>query len=146
MGNDQAGHLLAIVNIRSVTSPGRYMVRHWLKAWADTQRTGYDIGNVANIQPDIYRSFGHIDILPWVALSFATANLACIPLARRLTGIFDLRIIMGGSTVVFFVGAALCATSQNIHTLIAGRVVNGIGSCGVYQWYVMSSMCVFVPG
>ena len=112
---------------------------------ANTHGTGYDIGNVANIQADIYKSFGHIDVLPWVALAFAVANMACIPLVRRLTGIFDLRFIMGSSTVVFFVGAAICATSQSINVLIAGRVINGIGSCGVYQWYVPSSRLTFWP-
>ncbi|KUI65218.1 Putative HC-toxin efflux carrier TOXA [Cytospora mali] len=94
---------------------------------------GYDIGNVANIQADIYKAFGNIDILPWVALAFPTANMACIPLARRLTGIFDLRLILSGSVIVFFVGAAICATSRDMNALIAGRVVNGIGACGVYQ-------------
>lgn len=88
---------------------------------------------MANIQADIYKAFGQIDVLPWVALAFPTANIACIPLARRLTGIFDLRMVLSISVVVFFAGAAICATAQNMNALIAGRVVNGIGSCGVYQ-------------
>lgn len=110
----------------------------------NTQEAGYDIGNVANIQADIYKAFGHIDILPWVALAFPTANMACIPLARRLTGIFDLRMVLSVSVIVFFAGAAICATAQSMNALIAGRVVNGIGSCGVYQWYVVRPGIVFI--
>lgn len=94
------------------------------------------MSNVANIQPQVYRAFGHVEILPWVALSFTAANVASIPLARRLTSILELRLLMTVSLVIFMVGAALCGAAQNMNTLIAGRAINGVGSCGVYQTYV----------
>ncbi|CAN8095562.1 unnamed protein product [Discula destructiva] len=109
--------------------------------WATTQIVilslstayGYDVSNVANIQARVYEAFGHIDLLPWIALSFTTANFASIPLVRRLTGIVELRLLLATCIIIFLVGAAICGAAQNINTLIAGRAINGVGSCGVYQ-------------
>lgn len=101
------------------------------------EKKGYDVSNVANIQGSVYKAFGHIELLPWVALSFTTGNFASIPLVRRLTSIVDLKLLLSGSLVVFTVGAAICGAANNMNTLIAGRVINGVGSCGVYQTWVV---------
>jgi MFS family permease len=94
---------------------------------------GYDVGNTANIQAPIYGAFGDIDLLPWVACAFSMASFAVTPIVRRLTGIFDLRILLASAVIVVCIGAAITGSAQNMATVIVGRVVNGMGSAGTYQ-------------
>lgn len=88
---------------------------------------------MANIQATIYHAMGHIELLPWVALSFSTGNVAVIPLIRKFTSIFDLRWMMIISTLIFAVGAALSGAAKTMETLIVGRVITGVGLAGTYQ-------------
>ncbi|GKU10039.1 unnamed protein product, partial [Fusarium langsethiae] len=88
---------------------------------------GFDVSNVANIQPQLYGAFGHIEYLPWIGLSYSLANFATLSFARRILDIFDIRHTYIASILVFAAGAALAGSAKSISTIIAGRVVMGIG-------------------
>ncbi|KAJ9133278.1 Major facilitator superfamily transporter [Pleurostoma richardsiae] len=94
---------------------------------------GYDVSNVANIQAPIYEAFGHIELLPWVALTYSMACMALTPLIRRLIEIFDMRVLIVIFYVIFLVSCAVSGSATNIHAVIVGRALTGLGNNCVYQ-------------
>ncbi|OBS16363.1 hypothetical protein FPOA_12961 [Fusarium poae] len=88
---------------------------------------GFDVSNVANIQPQLYEAFGHIELLPWIGLSYSLANFATLAFARKIIDFFNIRYVYIVSIVIFFVGATLAGVAKNISTVIAGRAIMGIG-------------------
>lgn len=88
---------------------------------------------MANIQPRLYEAFGHIDLLPWVGLSYALANFCVVSLARKLTLAFDLRLIFLSNVLVFMAGSAVAGSAKTITAVIVGRVVMGVGGSIVQQ-------------
>lgn len=74
---------------------------------------------------------GHIEVFSWITLGYCVGIAATIPLARRLSEIFDLRGMMIASIVLFAVGVAVTGSASNISAVIAGRVLNGVGAAGV---------------
>ncbi|KAK7429933.1 hypothetical protein QQZ08_003555 [Neonectria magnoliae] len=95
--------------------------------------SGYDISNVANIQPRLYEAFGHIDLLPWIGLSYALANFCVVTLARKLTFVFDMREIFIANLFVFIAGCAIAGAAQSMAMLIVGRIIMGVGGSIVQQ-------------
>lgn len=91
------------------------------------------MSNVANIQPRLYEAFGHIELLPWIGLSYSLANFAFLSFARKITYAFDMKWVYMSHLVIFFAGAAIAGTSQNIAALIIGRIVMGWGGSVVQQ-------------
>ncbi|KAH8880860.1 major facilitator superfamily transporter [Thozetella sp. PMI_491] len=94
---------------------------------------GYDVSNAANTQSSIYEAMGHVELLPWVGLAFTMGSCAATPLYNRLSYIFNLQYLTTVSLVIFVAGATMAAAGNNMATIIAGRVIAGIGQSGVYQ-------------
>ncbi|EXL67512.1 hypothetical protein FOPG_16368 [Fusarium oxysporum f. sp. conglutinans race 2 54008] len=114
---------------------------------------GFDVSNVANIQPQLYVAFGHIEYLPWIGLSYSLANFATLSFAGRILDIFDIRHIYLASIVVFAAGAALAGSAKTISAIIAGRAVMGIGgsicqNCAIsyFSMYASDSQGPFLYG
>lgn len=95
---------------------------------------GYDVSNVANIQPRLYEAFGHIEVLPWIGLSFSLASFAILSFARKILFCFDMRWIYICSALVFIIGAAVSGSATSISAVIVGRVIMGVGGSVVQQW------------
>ncbi|KAH6995687.1 major facilitator superfamily domain-containing protein [Ilyonectria sp. MPI-CAGE-AT-0026] len=94
---------------------------------------GYDISNVANIQPRLYEAFGDIDLLPWIGLSYGLANFCVVTLARKLTFAFDMRTVFLANMVVFIAGSAIAGAAQSMAMVIVGRIIMGVGGSIVQQ-------------
>lgn len=94
------------------------------------------MSNVANIQAPIYEEFGHIGILPWVALSYTMGAIALTPLIRKLINIFDARFLYPIFYLIFMLSSAVSGSAPNIHAVIIGRVLMGMGYVGIFQLYV----------
>ncbi|KAI0108364.1 major facilitator superfamily domain-containing protein [Daldinia grandis] len=94
---------------------------------------GYDVSNVANIQAPIYKAFGHIELLSWVALSYSVCNIALIPLGRKLFKFGDFKTLCLASMMFIIGGSALSGAAPNIECIIAGRAVMALGSSIIYQ-------------
>ncbi|KAF5010976.1 hypothetical protein FDECE_2887 [Fusarium decemcellulare] len=88
---------------------------------------GFDVSNVANIQPRLYEELGHIELLPWIGLSYSLANFATLPLARKILHFMDICLAYPIGIAIFSAGAATAGAAQTLSTIIAGRVVMGIG-------------------
>ncbi|OTA80786.1 hypothetical protein M434DRAFT_25441 [Hypoxylon sp. CO27-5] len=94
---------------------------------------GYDVSNVANIQPSIYRAFGHIELLSWVALSYSVCSIALIPLGRKLFQFGDFKTLYLGGMLLLIAGSIISGAAHNIWGVIAGRIVVALGSSTIYQ-------------
>ncbi|OOO13446.1 major facilitator superfamily MFS_1 [Aspergillus oryzae] len=94
---------------------------------------GYDVSNVANIQPRLYEAFGDIALLPWIGLSFSLAVFAFLSFSRKIIYCFDMQWIYIVSVVVFMAGAAVAGAAHNLATVIVGRTIMGVGGSVIYQ-------------
>ncbi|KAF3000501.1 hypothetical protein E8E14_005441 [Neopestalotiopsis sp. 37M] len=94
---------------------------------------GYDTSNVANVQVSVYRAFGHIELLPWLSLSYSLIGVAVIPLVRKLTLFCDLKWMGLLSCLLTCAASALAGAAPNIESVIVGRVLMAIGSATLYQ-------------
>lgn len=59
-------------------------------------------------------------------------SVSAILLVGRLYEIFDVKWMMNGSILTFEVGSAICGAAPTMNALIVGRVVAGLGGCGMY--------------
>lgn len=95
--------------------------------------SGYDTSNVANVQVSVYRAFGHIELLPWLSLSFSLISVAVIPLVRKFTLFCDLKWMGLASCLLTCAASALAGAAPNIESVIVGRVLMAVGSATLYQ-------------
>lgn len=63
----------------------------------------------------------------WVASSYALSSAAVIPLIGDLAEIFGRKPTTLLVIFCFGLGSAICGAAQNLNTLIAGRVIQGLG-------------------
>ncbi|KAJ5952414.1 uncharacterized protein N7479_010827 [Penicillium vulpinum] len=94
---------------------------------------GYDVSNVANIQPSLYKAFGNITLLPWIGLSYSLAVFAVLSLSRKILYCFDMKWIYLVNIVIFTAGAAVAGAAPNLPAVIVGRIIMGVGGAVVYQ-------------
>jgi MFS family permease len=84
------------------------------------------------VETAVYERFDNIEDLAWVGLGFPMASVAGILFIGRLYGLFNTKHMLNTSIFVFEVGSALCGAAPNMNALIIGRVIAGLGGCGMY--------------
>lgn len=92
------------------------------------------MSNIANIQAPIYEAFGHVELLPWVAVGFSALMAATLPLWRSLIGVFPLKSLFVFAYVLTLLGAVVAGAAPNIKAVIVGRALTGVGAAG---WMLM---------
>lgn len=75
----------------------------------------------------------------WIGSAYLLANAASVPFWGKLSDIFGRKPIILTADAVFLIGSILCGASGDAPTLIAGRVVQGVGGGGVV---VLVHICV----
>lgn len=86
---------------------------------------------MATLTAPISSSFDSLSLLSWLATGYLIANAACQPLSGKLTDIFSRRTGLIFSNVFFGIGTLICGLAPNAQTIIAGRVIAGIGGGGL---------------
>jgi MFS family permease len=86
---------------------------------------------IATLSAPISNSFHSLSLLSWLASSYFIANAACQPITGRLTDIFSRRAGLVVSNALFAVGNLMCGMAKSHWTMIAGRVVAGMGGGGL---------------
>jgi predicted MFS family arabinose efflux permease len=66
-------------------------------------------------------------------MTYSMVSVAMIPLARKLTGIFEIRALSVASALLVIAGSALAGAAPNISSVIVGRAIMGVGSVILYQ-------------
>ena len=87
-----------------------------------------DISIVNVALTDIRASFGTpLDQIGWVSTGYMMANVVVIPMTGWLQRRFGYRRYFAGSILLFTVASALCGTAWSLPSLVAFRVLQGVG-------------------
>ncbi|KAI9046258.1 uncharacterized protein KD926_004096 [Aspergillus affinis] len=87
---------------------------------------------VANVQPSIIDTLGHIEKLPWISVSFSLGAVATNLPWGQLYSHFNNKLLFIGGVVIFEVGSAVCGAAPTLDALIIGRAICGIGGMSIY--------------
>ncbi|KAI0126711.1 hypothetical protein BJ170DRAFT_629677 [Xylariales sp. AK1849] len=88
---------------------------------------------MANLQATLCEAFGHIELLPFLTMSYTIAQVCGLPLVRKLSDFVDLKILLILGIVVFSVGAIVTGSAQSMNAVIVGRIVKGLGGSFMIQ-------------
>ncbi|OAQ66234.2 MFS multidrug transporter [Pochonia chlamydosporia 170] len=86
---------------------------------------------VATLSVPISNNFESLHLLSWLGSSYLIASAACQPLSGRLTDIFSRRSGLIVSNILFATGNLMCGLATSEWTILAGRVVAGMGGGGL---------------
>jgi len=87
-----------------------------------------DISIVNVALTDIRASFGTpLDQIGWVSTGYMMANVVVIPMTGWLQRRFGYRRYFTGSILLFTVASVLCGTAWSLPSLVAFRVLQGVG-------------------
>ncbi len=81
--------------------------------------------------PIIGDELGAGQALTWVVTAYLLAATAVLPVYGKLSDIFGRVKMLNASIVLFVLGSVACALAQDLPTLIAARVLQGIGGGGL---------------
>lgn len=99
-----------------------------------TLLSALDITIVIPAIPTIVASLGSVAGYILIGSAFILASTATTPLWGTVADIWGRRPIILVAIAIFLGGSLLCALAPNINALIAGRVVQGLGSVTAPLW------------
>lgn len=88
---------------------------------------------MANVQAKVVQTYQHVELVPWLGVSFALASAATTLPWSKAYGTFSAKKLFIGSTTVFMGASALCGGAPDINSFIVGRAIAGAGGCGMYM-------------
>ncbi|EAT81571.1 hypothetical protein HBI56_154240 [Parastagonospora nodorum] len=100
---------------------------------------------VADIQPNIIASHGNFQKFPWLATAYALPATALVLIQSTTYAIFDIKWLYFGYVVCFEIGSAISGASPTMDSLIVGRMIAGIGGCGIYVGSITFFSVVTTP-
>ncbi|KAH9209061.1 major facilitator superfamily domain-containing protein [Leptodontidium sp. 2 PMI_412] len=87
---------------------------------------------VADIQPNIINSFGEFEKFAWLGAGFVLPVAALnLPFSKAYS-LFDIKYLYIGFVTIFEIGSALSGAAPTMNALIVGRIIAGVGGCGMY--------------
>ena len=86
---------------------------------------------LATATPVISRELGGLRDTSWLAVGYLLASVVMVPLYGRLGDRFGRRRVLTGAIVVFALGSLACGAAPTLSTLVAARVVQGLGGGGL---------------
>ncbi|KAK7445465.1 hypothetical protein VKT23_014884 [Stygiomarasmius scandens] len=86
---------------------------------------------LATALPRIATDFNNFSMQGWISTSFILSQTVFLLLFGQSLRIFPSKYNLLAAMVIFEIGSLVCALSQNVNTLIAGRVVAGFGAAGL---------------
>jgi MFS family permease len=89
-----------------------------------------DVTIVTTAVPAIVADFKSSDGYIWIGSSYILANTAMSPVWGSIADIWGRKPIFLIALTVFLIGSLLCALSPHMEAMIAGRVIQGLGSSG----------------
>jgi MFS family permease len=72
-------------------------------------------------------------------LDMTDATSATTPSWGKISDIFGRKPVLLAANVIFFAGSLVCALCINVHMLVGGRVLQGIGAGGLLT---LSTICI----
>jgi EmrB/QacA subfamily drug resistance transporter len=93
---------------------------------------------VAPALPTIVAEYNRPDLISWLVSVFMLASAVAAPLYGKASDLYDRRLVLQTSIIMFLAGSALCAAAQSIHQLLGFRALQGLGAGGL----ISSAMAV----
>jgi EmrB/QacA subfamily drug resistance transporter len=116
------------MNEREPTS-GRVWI--FVAALATVFMTAIEGTIVATAMPTIVASLGGFEYLSWVFTAYLLTQTVTIPIYGRLSDVYGRKPLLLLGVGLFLVGSVLCGFAWNMLSLVAFRVVQGIGAGAV---------------
>lgn len=89
-----------------------------------------DQTTIAMAQPAIARDLGGGEFVSWIMVAYLFAITIAVPILGSAGDVFGRWRLLSLSLLVAVAGAGLCAAAPTIETLIAARMVQGVGGGG----------------
>jgi len=90
-----------------------------------------DMNIVVTALPTIAHDLGNVHLLGWVGAAYLLTLAAVSPFYGKLGDMYGRKPVVTFAIVVFIAGSLLCGMAWSMETLIAARVVQGIGGGGL---------------
>ncbi|KAL8682375.1 MAG: hypothetical protein Q9186_001565 [Xanthomendoza sp. 1 TL-2023] len=87
---------------------------------------------VADIQPNIIQSLGNFEKFPWLATAYAIPGTVLVLIQSKLYALFNIKWLYLAFVVLFEIGSAISGSANTMNALIIGRMIAGVGGCGMY--------------
>ncbi|KAK4052237.1 hypothetical protein OIO90_004459 [Microbotryomycetes sp. JL221] len=82
--------------------------------------------------PIIASQFDALSQLAWIASAYFLTQCGFLLLYGQILTMFDRRWTFTVALTVFEIGSVICAAAPNVHVLIFGRAVAGVGAAGIF--------------
>lgn len=86
---------------------------------------------VATALPTIVGEFGEMERFGWIGSAYLLATCAVMPLYGKLGDLFGRKYVMVAAVTIFTLGSIACGLAISMNTLIAARVLQGLGGGGI---------------
>ena len=86
---------------------------------------------VATALPTIVGEFGEMERFGWIGSAYLLATCAVMPLYGKLGDLFGRKYVMIAAVTIFTLGSIACGLAVSMDTLIAARVLQGLGGGGI---------------
>lgn len=86
---------------------------------------------VSTALPTIVGEFGELERFAWIGSAYLLAVSAVMPVYGKLGDLFGRKYVMIAAISIFTLGSAVCGLAISMNTLIAARVLQGLGGGGV---------------
>lgn len=94
--------------------------------------------------PQIVGDLGGFSVFSWLFSGYLLAATVTLPLYGKLSDTFGRKPVLITGIVLFLIGSVLCATAWNMGSLIAFRIVQGLGG-GAIQGTVQTIAADLYP-
>ncbi|MET8851421.1 MFS transporter [Amycolatopsis sp. NPDC004625] len=100
---------------------------------------------VATALPRVAGEFGGTGAYAWVTTAYLLAGSVTAPLSGKLGDVFGRKRVLLGALALFLLGSLACGFAPSVPALIAGRVLQGAGSGGIFVSVGASLGEMFTP-
>jgi EmrB/QacA subfamily drug resistance transporter len=113
------------------TRPSRATLLVYLGAATAMFISVLDMQIVVTALPTIAGEFGDLHLYGWVGSAYLLASASVAPFYGKLGDLFGRRNVLLITVVLFLIGSLACGMAWSMETLIAARVLQGIGGGGL---------------
>ncbi|KAG0179258.1 hypothetical protein DFQ29_002319 [Apophysomyces sp. BC1021] len=110
---------------------GASLVTLCLGLYIGVSLSSLDSSIVATIYAQIGTEFKRSNEIIWIATSYVLSYTALQPLYGRISDIFGRKNALLFAASIFFLGSFLCGAAVGLWSLVAARVIAGIGGGGI---------------
>ncbi len=100
---------------------------------------------VSTALPTIVAEFGAIEHFGWVGAAYLLAQSAIMPVYGKLGDLFGRKYVMMFAISLFVIGSLTCGLAWSMESLIAARVLQGLGGGGIMVSIFSINADLFAP-